>query len=113
MLVLFCIEADFCNQILIFQLYIFGELQDLQAFAPLAIQNCNKNSSNFVVFLSNFSPKILFFNSTNIIEFCTDFDENKFLQNIVDNVENSEFQNVRISELSEIFLNSDRISTEF
>ena len=51
-LVLFCINADFCNQILIFS--IFQDLQNSHTFAPLLIQNIRKNSSNFFNFCSNF-----------------------------------------------------------
>ena len=44
-LVLFCIEADFCTQIRIFQRQkLFRELQDLQSFAPLQFQNLSKTS---------------------------------------------------------------------
>ena len=52
-LVLFCIDADFCVQILIFS--IFRDLQDSKPFAPLETQNFAKfyrNFSEFCQFLS-------------------------------------------------------------
>ena len=60
-LVLFCIEADSCNQILIFS--IFQYLQDSHTFAPLPIRSSRKNSS----------AKNRDF-STIFIEFWSDFD---------------------------------------
>ena len=72
-LVLFCIEADFCSQILIF-LSILRDLQDLHTFAPLQAQNLCKNSSNFFShFCSDFCKNPDF--STIFIEVCTDFDD--------------------------------------
>ena len=59
-LVLFCIEADFCNQIVDF-FSIFQDLQDKQTFAPLPIQNIRKNSSNFFEFLFEFLQKTMIF----------------------------------------------------
>ena len=58
-LALFCIEADFCNQILISS--ILRDLQDLHTFAPLQTQIIRKNSSNFFRIFAQISAKILIF----------------------------------------------------
>ena len=64
-LVLFCIDADFCVQILILQHLqdpkTIRDLQDLQSFAPLQIQNLSKNSINFFQISVEISAKITIF----------------------------------------------------
>ena len=52
-----CIEADFCNQILILQHYFFRDLQDCHSFAPPTIQYFSKFSSESFCKFSKFRPK--------------------------------------------------------
>ena len=70
-LVLGCIEADFCNQILIFQ--HFRNLQDVHIFAPLQIRKLNRGISSSSTF---FRIQILRFKKslkTVQVEFNVDF----------------------------------------
>ena len=54
-LALFYIETDFCNKYLFFS--IFRDLQDCHTFAPLQIENRNKNSWNYFASFQYFCQK--------------------------------------------------------
>ena len=72
-LVLFCIEADFCTQIRIFQ-----HFSRTTRFAILCTAPISKKWAKFRETFSDFFPKFRknrYF-STFFIEFCTDFDQN-------------------------------------
>ena len=74
-LVLFCIEADFCNQILIFKHFSKSTI-----FAHLRTAPNSKSSQKFVkllrIFVSNFCKNLYSWQFSSIfIEFCTDFDD--------------------------------------
>ena len=57
-LVLGCIEADFCNQILVS--CSWRDLSDCYSFAPLRSQNFSRFSPNFSQFLQTFPSKLAF-----------------------------------------------------
>ena len=86
-LVLGCIDADFCIQILIFQHFLrstrFAILRTAQ------ISNFHEEIGNFFRVFGHLFVKISYF-SLFLIEFCTDFDEifSEFRQNFVENVLN-------------------------
>ena len=92
-LVLFCIEADFCTQIRIFQ-----HFSRTTRFALLCTAPISKFEQNFVKlcldFLPNFCKNHYF--PKFFIEFCTDFDQNftefrRILQRMMSNPKNAEF----------------------